>query len=331
LKHDSREVFSLNNSFLSVQIFKYRDVDLSEALLQVRYVQIIYIVIAALIVFGVLFDIGKWLQNRNKPKGTEIDVIDVTKQINTRIEMDKEEFISLQIEVRLINTMLQELMENQARAEVEYQEIIETQTVPPLSRAGSRASSLEKPEPELRRTGSFPKQAIQNHVYRARKPVSRYQSFPRLTNELQNSAKPRDTYNAKKRAAQIRRYETFHNVTNGSVPTGTRKNRPKIKRNQTLVVPNGYATPTHRQVTNLRRGESFPARYHGPMPKVNRQQGHRSVPRNVDQIRSRPSLQNIEFDRHYERGQIGNISIDYSADNPTFAVGDTGNIVITEC
>jgi len=67
------------------------------------------------------------------------------------------------------------------------------------------------------------------------------------------------------------------------------------------------------------------------MPKVNRQQGHRSVPRNVDQIRSRPSLQNIEFDRHHERGQIGNISIDYSADNPTFAVGDTGNIVITEC
>jgi len=197
-------VFSLNNSFLSVQIFKYRDVDLSEALLQVRYVQIIYIVIAALIAFGVLFDIGKWLQNRNKPKGTEIDVIDVTKQINTRIEMDKEEFISLQIEVRLINTMLQELMENQARAEVEYQEIIETQTVPPLSRAGSRASSLEKPEPELRRTGSFPKQAIQNHVYRARKPVSRYQSFPRLTNELQNSAKPRDTYNAKKRAVRER-------------------------------------------------------------------------------------------------------------------------------
>ena len=281
----------------------------------------------ALIVFGVCFDIGKWLQGWNKPK--EIEVVDVAKHNNTKIEIDKEEFISLQIEIRLINTMLQELMENQAREEVEYQEVIETQTVPPLSRAGSRASSLEKPEQELRRTGSFPKEAIQNHVYKARKPVSRYQSFPRLTNELQNQPTPRDRYNAKKRAAQIRRYETFHNVTNGSAPTGRRKNRPKLKRGQTMVVPNGHAAPTQRQVMKLRRGESFPARYHAPMP-IENGHGHRSVPRSVHQIRSRPSLQNIEFSRQ-ETGQIGNISIDYGHENPTFVVENSGNIVITEC
>lgn len=344
------------------------DEELETLLTKRIYLRGIYFIIAILFTMGLLYDMFCWYRNKMRPRSPELEVVNVIEKTR-RIEVDKEDWISLQIEVRLIGELVQEILQSQQPVEAEevneLGDHIETQTMPALSRMGSRNVSFRESE-VVKRTGSFPKSSPRRPI--VKRSTTSYESYGRVTNQVRaNRTKSWKIPNRVPRptVSRIKRYETFHRIPNSNknaAKTFTTSQQPitAIKRNETFMVPNGRSIDK-KKMTKLKRGESFPARYHQAVPEhlsaytangilplkngypngtYTRQRQtldiNGTAPRITypAQIKQRPSLDDLAFGHLANGGrhdQIGDISIDYANINPTFQPEHQGEIVITEC
>lgn len=332
-----------------------------------------------LFTLGMMHDLLCWYKSKMKPQtnieatlGTlEREKMRNINNNNNRIQVDKEDFISTQIEVRLISTMLQDILESHQNAEstdnddeICLQHLIETQTMPPLSRASSRNVSLrrQKPsEPQLTRTGSFPmisprksRQVSPVRVYGDDAGISSYSSYSNLTNQPRKPTSRTKSWKIPrtrdKPSTQIRRYQTFYKIPNSmsaEIPhhTQTRKtravdnnnnngsnNNSRIQRHKTFA---SRPPSAKRNKVQVRRGQSFPARYHQALTQLNQNSfSNGTAPRtfNGGETKKRPPLYDLSFvSRHVDHnGQIGNISLDYG-DVMTPFDDENPTVVITEC
>ena len=336
-----------------------------------------------LITLGMMHDLLCWYKRKMKPQTNieatlstlEREKMRITNNNNNnRIMVDKEDFISMQIEVRLISTMLHDILESQQNAElqddedeVHLQHLVETQTMPSLSRASSRNVSLRRHKEghQLTRTGSFPmisprkSKVSPAKIHHDNTSITSYSSYSNLTKQPRKPTSRTKSWKIPKTrdkpATQIRRYQTFYKIPNSlSVETPnhtrTRKTRPvdnninnnnnnynnnnKVQRHKTFVASSRPPSAKRNKV-KVRRGQSFPARYHKALTQLNQNSySNGTAPRtfNSGETKKRPPLYDLSFvARHMDNsGQIGNISLDYG-DVITPFDDENPTVVITEC
>ena len=334
---------------------------LSVFLTEKAYVIASYIIIMALITLGIMHDLLCWYKRKMKPL-TNMEVEAATEREKTKnnniIQVDREDFISMQIEVRLISTMLQDMLESYENVTPEDEDsignIVETQTMPALSRAGSRNVSFRRQHQEhnLNRTGSFPMSSPtrrQVSSVKTQDTNTSYESYSSLTKQPRKATSRTKSWKiprtSEKPSVQIRRYQTFYKIPNSRTAATLNKpirttriinnnsNNNKVQRGQTFVTPN-RAPPAKRDIVKVRRGQSFPARYRQRNPRIDQSDySNGTIPRTFHsrETKKRPPLYDLSFVRHLDNsGQIGNISLDYGDVNPIFEV-ENGAVVITEC
>lgn len=302
------------------------------------------------------------------PKITEIEAALNRKELagepstTNQIQVDREDFISMQIEVRLISTMLQEILEGHENRQHQQDAVAiesvagnlsETQTLPALSRVGSRNTSFKRNRQngELIRTASFPMASPRRQFKNSKQPTidnAGYRSYANLTKQPAKATRtkswkiPRSI--ERPGPSQIRRYQTFYKIPSSvtvinkqprTMRTYQNTNNNRVQRGQTFVEPSRGNTTSNRNIAKVKRGQSFPARYHQQDFMQQNQRGNYSngtVPRSFSgEIKKRSTLQDLNNYHARNQGLIGNISIDYGDVNPIFDVEDSDTIVITEC